>query len=106
MQEELNRRIRQGDAQRIKPRDPKEMAAEGQREMRAQMTRLKTSVANAVSKRRFLFDQYKVDARKRDARKNVCECLQFFFLIVLLVSLLFTAQVRLVPCHVCFFSMY
>ena len=79
MQEELNRRIRQGDAQRIKPRDPKEMAAEGQREMRAQMTRLKTSVANAVSKRRFLFDQYKVDARKRDARKNVCECLQFFF---------------------------
>ena len=79
MQEELNRRIRQGDAQRIKPRDPKEMAAEGQREMRAQMTRLKTSVANAVSKRRFLFDQYKVDARKRDARKNVCECVYNLF---------------------------
>ena len=47
------------------------MAAEGQREMRAQMIRLKTSVANAVSKRRFLFDQYKVDARKKNARKNV-----------------------------------
>mgnify|MGYP001367325936 CR=1 FL=1 len=46
------------------------MAAEGQREMRAQMIRLKTSVANAVSKRRFLFDQYKVDARKKNARKK------------------------------------
>ena len=73
MQAELNRRIKQGDAMRIKPKDPKEMAAEGQRQMRAQLKRLKTSVANAVSKRRFLFDQYKVDARKRDARKAALE---------------------------------
>jgi hypothetical protein len=73
MQAELNRRIRQSDALRIKPKDPKELAAEGQRQMREQLKRLKTSVANAVSKRRFLFDQYKVDARKRDARKAALE---------------------------------
>jgi hypothetical protein len=73
MQAELNRRIKQGDSMRIKPKDPKVMAAEGQKQMREQLKRLKTSVANAVSKRRFLFDQYKVDARKRDARKKALE---------------------------------
>ena len=73
MQAELNRRIKQGDAQRIPKKDPKEMAAEGQKQMKAQRKRLEDSVANAVSKRRFLFDQYKVDARKRDARKNALE---------------------------------
>ena len=73
MQAELNRRIKQGDAMRIKPKDPKEMAAEGQRQMRAQLKRLKTSVANAVSKRRFLFDQYNQKSRLR------CDFLLIFY---------------------------
>ena len=73
MKEELRRRIELSDSMRVKPKDPKELAAEGNRQMREQLKRLKASVANAVSKRRFLFDQYKVDARKREARKKALE---------------------------------
>ncbi len=70
---ELNRRVAQGDAQRVKPRDPKQLAAEGAAAMREQLKRLKQSVAKAVAGRRFLFDQYKVDARKKAARKKALE---------------------------------
>jgi hypothetical protein len=73
MKAELRRRIEMSDSMRIKPKDPKELAAEGNRQMRAQLKRLKESVASAVSKRRFLFDQYKMDARKKEARKKALE---------------------------------
>ena len=73
MKAELRRRIEMSDSMRTKPKDPKVLAAEGNRQMREQLKRLKASVANAVSKRRFLFDQYKIDARKKEARKKALE---------------------------------
>ena len=71
MKEELRRRIELSDSMRVKPKDLRSWrpratanarAAEGLRQCRQHGL-----------KRRFLFDQYKVDARKRKARKKALE---------------------------------